>query len=162
MTTKIGWRTIKSAIAVFISLALFSDNAFFACITSVLCLEDTVSHSISAGKDRILSTVVGAVVGMIFLSICRFINSLDLVYFNDILVYACISFGIVVVIHCCNQFKSITLIGVACVVFIAITTTHAHAEPFAYAITRLIETVCGIFIAIGVNFFIRPNVSSKS
>ena len=39
---KIGLRTIKSGIAVFLCLALLPSEPFFACLTAVICLQDTV------------------------------------------------------------------------------------------------------------------------
>ena len=43
---KIGLRTIKSGIAVFLCLLLLPDEPFFACLTAVICLQDTVYNSI--------------------------------------------------------------------------------------------------------------------
>ena len=48
---KIGLRTIKSGIAVFLCLALLPSEPFFACLTAVICLQDTVYNSIHK-KDR--------------------------------------------------------------------------------------------------------------
>ena len=49
---KIGLRTIKSSIAVFLCLLLLPNEPFFACLTAVICLQDTVYNSIDTGINR--------------------------------------------------------------------------------------------------------------
>ena len=48
----IGLRTIKTAIAVFLCLLFFPNEPFFACLTSVFCVQDTVSNSIDMAINR--------------------------------------------------------------------------------------------------------------
>ena len=64
---KIGLRTIKSGIAVFLCLLLLPNEPFFACLTAVICLQDTVYNSIHMGINRGAGTILGASFGLIFL-----------------------------------------------------------------------------------------------
>ena len=64
---KIGLRTIKSGIAVFLCLLLLPDEPFFACITAVIFLQDTFYNSIHMGLNRGAGTIIGAILGLIFL-----------------------------------------------------------------------------------------------
>ena len=64
---KIGLRTIKSGIAVFLCLLLLPNEPFFACLTAVICLQDTVYNSIHTGINRGAGTILGASFGLVFL-----------------------------------------------------------------------------------------------
>ena len=68
---KIGLRTIKSGIAVFLCLALLPSEPFFACLTAIICLQDTVYNSIHMGINRGAGTILGACFGLIFLFFFR-------------------------------------------------------------------------------------------
>ena len=68
---KIGLRTIKSGIAVFLCLLLLPNEPFFACLTAVICLQDTVYNSIHMGINRGAGTIIGASFGLVFLFLFR-------------------------------------------------------------------------------------------
>lgn len=153
----IGLRTIKTAIAVFLCLVFFPNEPFFACLTSVFCVQDTVSNSINMAINRGLGTILGAIVGLIFLLIYRFLDyKITPYYISKLLVYLTIAIGIVVVIYLCNLIKRNAAINIACIVFLAVTTVHAFGQPIYYTLNRIIETLFGIFVALLVNIFISP------
>ncbi len=153
----IGLRTIKTAIAVFLCLLFFPSEPFFACMTAVFCVQDTVSNSINMAINRALGTALGAVVGLTFLIICRFLNYKITTYFiSKFLIYLTIAIGIILVIYLCNLIQKNGAINIACIVFLAVTTVHAFGRPIYYALNRIIETLFGIFIALIVNKFISP------
>lgn len=154
---KIGLRTIKTAIAVFLCLLFFPNEPFFACLTVVFCVQDTVSNSINMAINRALGTVLGAVVGLLFLIICRFFTyNIDIYIIRKFLVYLTIAIGIIIVIYLCNLIKKTAAINIACIIFLAVTTVHAFGNPIYYALNRIIETLFGIFVALLVNKFISP------
>lgn len=148
---KIGLRTIKSAIAVLISLILFSSEAYFACSTALVCLQNTITDSIETGKQRVLGTIIGGVVGGVFLIGIQYIDIKNIEYGGDLLVYILISIGILVTIYLCVLFKITDIISLSCMVFLSITTTYAYDQPLLYASNRVFETICGIIIAVLVN-----------
>ena len=49
---KVGLRTFKSGLAVFLCLLLIPNEPFFACLTAVICLGDTVTNSVDTGINR--------------------------------------------------------------------------------------------------------------
>ena len=154
---RIGLRTIKTAIGIFLCLLLIPNEPFFACITVVFCLQDTVSNSIDMAINRIIGTILGGALGLLFLYFFRFLTTfIDNLYLSKLIIYLIIALGIVVVIYLCNFFKRPGSINVSCIVFLAITTTYAYSTPFDYAINRIFETILGIIIAILVNKFINP------
>lgn len=160
---KIGLRTIKTAIAVFLCLLLFPSEPFFACMTSVFCVQDTVSNSINMAINRGLGTILGAIIGLTFLILCRFFTfEIDIYPISKLLVYITIGLGIIVVIYICNLIKKPGAINISCIAFLAVTTTHAFTDPIFYATNRTIETLLGIFIGLLVNKFILPPNSNKA
>ena len=160
---KIGLRTIKTAIAVFLCLLLFPNEPFFACMTSVFCVQDTVSNSINMAINRGLGTILGAIIGLTFLILCRFFTyEIDLYPIRKLLVYITIAIGIIVVIYICNLIKKPGAINISCIAFLAVTTVHAFTDPIFYATNRTIETLFGIFIGLLVNKFISPPNSNKA
>ena len=160
---KIGLRTIKTAIAVFLCLLLFPSEPFFACMTSVFCVQDTVSNSINMAINRGLGTILGAIIGLTFLILCRFFTfEIDIYPISKLLVYITIGLGIIVVIYICNLIKKPGAINISCIAFLAVTTTHAFTDPIFYATNRTIETLFGIFIGLLVNKFISPPNSNKA
>lgn len=154
---KIGLRTIKTAIAVFLCLALFPNEPFFACMTCIFCVQDTVSNSKKMAMNRGLGTMLGATVGLTFLILCRFFTfEIDIYPISKLLVYITIALGIIVVICICNLIKKPGAINISCIAFLGVTTAHAFTDPIYYAVNRTIETLFGIFIGLLVNKFISP------
>lgn len=49
---KVGLRTIKTAVSVFLCLLLFPNEPFFACLTAVICVQDTVASSVKMAINR--------------------------------------------------------------------------------------------------------------
>lgn len=154
---KIGLRTIKSGIAVFLCLLLWPDEPFFACLTAVICLQDTVSNSIDMGINRGLGTILGAISGLIFLlSFKSLENFISNPYISKLLIYIIIASGIILMIYLCNIFKRPGAINITCIAFLGVTTAHAYTDPIYYATNRSIETLFGVVISILVNRLINP------
>ncbi len=140
-------RTIKTALAVTLCIIiskLFNvTTAFYACIAAVISMENTVSYSYRAGLNRMLGTILGALVGLIF-SLIRPGNAL------------LAGLGIVIVIALCNQFKWKKSITIACTVFCIIMVNLNGRNPLEYSIVRALDTLLGIVVSIVVNYTIYP------
>lgn len=155
---KVGLRTIKTAISVFLCLALLPDEPFFACLTAVFCLQDTVENSIKMGKNRGIGTIFGASVGLIIMVIFKKLtNDIQSVFISKTIIYLLIAVGIIIVIYTTHTIIKLPgAINIACIAFLGVTTAHAYSAPVYYAINRTFETLCGIVIAIIVNKTINP------
>ena len=66
----IGMRTLKTGIAVVLTLYLgqtfLISNVFYAVIGTIFALQNTMKSSLVAGKNRLLGTVMGAIIGFLF------------------------------------------------------------------------------------------------
>lgn len=154
---KIGLRTIKSGIAVFFCLLLLPNEPFFACLTSVICLQDTVSNSIDMGINRGGGTIIGGSFGLIFLFGFRLLERyIPNRLVSKLLIYIIIALGIILMIYICILIKRLGAINITCIVFLGVTTAHAYSDPLFYATNRTIETLLGIVISILVNKLITP------
>lgn len=151
----IGLRNAKTAIAVFICLILLKPNPFFAAIASVICMQDTVEHSVKVGTNRLIGTLIGGVFGTLLL---YFTNGLNLNLLNP-LITAC---GVSFVIYISNIIKKPTACAIASLVLIAIMIAPEGSNPIIYASSRTIETAIGILVAISVNKFIVPLESNDT
>ena len=160
---KIGLRTIKSGIAVFFCLAILPtvfnlpNEPFFACLTAVICLQDTVQNSIQMGINRGGGTIIGASCGILFLLLFRVIDTnITNSFFSKLFIYLIISFGVIIMIYICTLLKRPGAINITCIAFLGVTTAHAYSDPLFYATNRIIETLLGIVMSILVNTFINP------
>lgn len=154
---KVGLRTIKSGIAVFLCLLLLPSEPFFACLTAVICLQDTVYNSIHMGINRGAGTIIGATCGLVFLFIFRSLeNHISNVHISKIIIYLIISLGIILMIYICVVLKRPGAINITCIAFLGVTTAHAYSDPLFYATNRIIETLLGVVISILVNKLITP------
>ncbi|WP_409227680.1 FUSC family protein [Gudongella sp. SC589] len=148
---KIGMRTIKTAIAV--SIGLFIAEVFnlqsplFVGIGAIHAMQATVSESFETGKNRILGTVMGGIVAVIFaLYLPR----------NQIFM----GLGIILVIHILNLVGWKKAISLSAIVFIAVSLNHDF-EIIPYALSRILDTFVGIAIGVLVNYFVAAPSSNK-
>lgn len=144
---KIGMRTVKTAIAValsvFLSHILNLNSSFFAGIAAIITMQSTVAESFNMGKHRMLGTIMGAIVGVLFALIAPG---------NPIF----IGIGIIILITLCNLFgwkKSVSISGI---VFLSIMLVQEPGNRATYGIYRSIDTFVGIIVAVLVNYFILP------
>lgn len=153
----IGLRTLKTALAIFLCLLLSPGEPFFACMTAVFCIQSTVNDSIQAALTRGLGTILGGVIGLIFLTLCRYVRTFEFPFFaTKLIIYALIAFGIIITIHGLNLLKKPGWIPIGCIVFLAVTTANADKTPVLYTFNRIAETLFGIVIGLLVNRFITP------
>lgn len=141
---KIGMRTVKTGIAVSLSMFIASfinlKSPIFVGIGAIMAMQSSVSESFNAGINRMLGTIVGAIVGLLF----SFIFPQNFIF---------LGLGIIIVIHIHYLFnwkKSLTL---SAIVFMAIFLNSESAR-IPYATNRIIDTFIGISVAVLVNYFL--------
>lgn len=144
---KIGMRTIKTAISVSICVELSkffnSDYIFYAAVAAVMAMQNSVSDSFKAGKNRMLGTIVGAFIGLIFAIISPGNTALS-------------GIGIIIIIYICNFFNWKKSVTISCTVFLVIMLSLQDRGPVVYSLNRTFDTFLGIIVAVLVNYFISP------
>ena len=148
----IGKRILKSAAAVFFCLLLDqlrqgAGIVFYSCIAAVLCMQQDVSSSVRIGRNRVIGTLIGGVFGMLVLVGERW-SSLDHWLLHALIVSAVI-IGIIYLTVLLHQTSASYI---SCVVFLSVVISHGHdADPFLFAMNRVLDTLIGIAVAYAVN-----------
>ncbi len=148
----IGLRIIKTAIAVFVCFIIDSlrpdSIPFYSVIAAILCMQPYMSNSMTTAINRTIATFTGGLLGMLILVIDRQTVYLD----SDIVFYILISFSVLVLIYFTVIIKKTAASYITCVVFLSVTVVHGEdLNPYLFAMNRIIDTLIGIFISLGVN-----------
>lgn len=152
---KVGMRTIKTVLAVIITLILAEllnlKSPILAGVAAIMTMESSVSESVTTGKNRMYGTILGAIIGLIT----------SYILFNIYIVdYIFVAIGLVLLISICNFFGWDKATRMAMVVFLVIVL-GSDKERLDYAINRSLVTMLGVVIGTGINFFIRPPKTEK-
>jgi len=149
---KIGFRTIKTGIAVslgmLISIFFATGDPFYVIVAAIIAMQPTVSDSWKMGLNRILGTIIGAVIGVAF-AYTTPVNPITT------------GFGIIVIIYILNKLKWSESISIGSVVFVGIFLNEGASNHFQYALGRLFDTSIGIGVAVAVNYLIYPPTYDK-
>jgi len=153
---KIGMRTVKTVVAVGICLLVFqfllprsSINGIQAALAATICMKSSLQNTLRTGLDRAAGTVVGSVMGVLFLLLS---SQLPAQLLSVIAIL-----GVLLIIYLCNVFSLQASVPISIVVFLIILVDdERHIPPVFYGLARFGETVFGIFIAYIVNRFLNP------
>lgn len=164
----IGMRTAKTALCVLICLLIyklfyyldmrFTSNAVisfthdflfgtspsFACIASVICMQDTIENSVKFGISRILGSVFGGIASVLL----SLINAQLFSSRGD--VFVCV-FGVVFLIWLCNAIGKKEASSISVITFLIIIIGIDFARPLVAAVNRTFGTAIGAAIAIIIN-----------
>lgn len=143
---KIGARTLKTAIAVLLTLSFFEllkwDTPFYAAIAAVIGMQNTVENAYTVSVNRMIGTIIGGVMGFL----------LTITFGTSSLVC---SIGVIMTISACQWMKKNNAVVISCIVLIAIMTNLGDRPAHVYAIHRVFETSIGLLISIAVNKWIQ-------
>ncbi len=144
---KIGMRTIKTALAVsltiFIAQVLNLKSPFFAGIAAIIAMQSSVSESFNMAKNRMLSTILGAITALLFSLIAP-----ENPFF--------IAIGIIIIIYLCNIFNWKKSIQLSTMVFLSIILNYEEGSRVNYALYRTLDTFIGLVIGTLINYFLLP------
>ena len=158
----IGMRTVKTAVAVTVSYLIFAPvgllynesypgvlgyiGPLYACIASIVCMQNTVEQTLQSGLSRFLGVLIGAVLGLFLLVIEPFLRHWAL---------TALMLGLVCVagIWVCTLLKWPSACVMACIVpcVMVIAGNVPGGERFYYGIARVVETLTGVGVALIVN-----------
>lgn len=142
----IGWRIIKTGIAVAICISIAQllkfEYPFYSAIAAVIAMQATIEGSMKTGLNRMKGTIVGAVTGYVFALVA--VNS---PWWTGL--------GLIVTMTIVKLMKWQEAMSIASIVFISISV-QLTGKPLDYAINRIIDTALGIIIAYLVNRLVFP------
>lgn len=144
----IGRRTIKTAVAVIISMLIVSaygattSKMIFAMLGAMGAMENSFQKSLEACLTQIVGMIFGVIAGVILLSLP--INWL-----------VCVGIGIVFIITLYNVFQIRFSPSLPCLIIVTLCTTP-DIQPFTYALGRLWDTAIGLGVGMLINVLIFP------
>lgn len=160
---KIGMRIIKSAIAVFIcfliSMIRGQGIVFYSAIAAILCMQPYVSNSLKVAKNRIVGTLIGGIFGIVILTIQRAFIPAHM----EIISYLLIAVAIIPLIYITVIIEKTTASYITCVVFLSVTVAHGiDVSIYEFALNRILDTLIGIVVSLGVNAFHMPKEKNSN
>lgn len=156
---RLGMRTIKSALAVFLCILFFhvTDRGLpmIAALSAVFSLRQDLTTTVSFGRSRIIGNSIGSFLGIIYFLVKNYFH-------NDFLVELfLLPVLVVIVIVVSDGINNNSGIISAIATLLLIALSVPQGESSLYAIQRVLDTFIGTFIAIGINFFLRPPETEK-
>jgi len=155
---KLGMRTIKTALCVFICLLInffmTTDLAVYSAIAAIVCMQSTIENTLKISVNRIVGTAIGGGAGILVILIASF----SILHFLYLLI---IPLGIILTIYLCNAIKMPGSSVICAIVYITVVAApimpHSGAsDPYLLALYRITDTLIGIVVATLVNRFIAP------
>ncbi|OQO68606.1 hypothetical protein BH747_11365 [Enterococcus villorum] len=151
---RLGMRTIKSALAVFLCILFFHVTnrglPMIAALSAVFSLRQDLTTTVSFGRSRIIGNTIGGFLGIFYFLVKHYFH-------NDFLVELfLLPVLVIIVIVISDGFNNNSGIISAVSTLLLIALSVPQGESTLYAIQRVLDTFIGTFIAIGINFFLRP------
>ncbi|MGX8852270.1 FUSC family protein [Amedibacillus sp. YH-ame10] len=154
----IGLRNIKTAISATLCAIIYEcigRNATFACIGAVFGMDNSVPSSLRTGGNRLIGTVIGGVIGMLFYSLSLLLS------YHHITHIILIFIGIIFLINMSQLLKCSNAIQAGSVVFFIVMLNTPEDQFFSYAINRIIDTAFGVSMSILINWLHVKNLYHK-
>lgn len=146
-------RALKTALAVLICVLLSSVtpqlSPFFMSLAAIITMQVSTSDSLKMGRARVIGTAVGTIIGLSFTLVLPE---------NPILS----ALGVWILILIMNRLHWNNAIQISTFVFLAIMVNMNGQDPFIYSASRFIDTLIGVLIGIGVNYFVFPYNNFKT
>ncbi len=153
MKVKLGLRTVKTAVAVVISLALAelfgrSDGKLiFAVLGVMAAVQPTFKESWESCLTQILGVILGAITGLL----------LHLIPISPAITSGA---GVLLVIVTYNSLGIRFSPGLACIIVVTICT-DAGVHPTSYALDRIWDTAIGLVVGMVINTLVFPYDNSR-
>lgn len=150
---KIGFRIIKSTIAVFLCLLIGvlrggASMPFYSAIAAILCMQPDVKNSLQVAINRVIGTLIGGLCGMLMLMLLRW----GLPGLPTLVEYLLISVALIPLMYVTILVKKPAATYITCVVFLSVTVSHGvDLVPYAFALNRMLDTLIGILVSLGIN-----------
>ena len=149
----IGMRTIKTAAAVMIAMALVDTHGtttsklIFAMLGAMDAVQPTFKDSVKACLTQVVGVLFGAIIGVLLLNV-----PISHVFAAGI--------GIVVVITLYNAFHIRFSPSLPCLIVVTLCTTP-DIQPMAYAFGRIWDSMIGLAVGMVINMLIFPYDNSR-
>jgi uncharacterized membrane protein YgaE (UPF0421/DUF939 family) len=168
-------RIIKTALAVLLTL-LLTDlilktqlrqdyiGSVIAVIAALVTIQDTIPNSLREIKERLLSTLLGCTMSILFLwLVLAFGSALGPGYAHRCFFYLMTGVGTILILYICKVMRNPGIAALGVVVFVSVLFAYTEEHPHIAAGVRMLETTIGCAAALAVNALIaRPRPAAKN
>lgn len=150
---QIGPRTIKTAIAVILSMLIAQllgateSDMIFAMLGAMAAVEPTFADSVESALTQIVGVIFGAAIGVLMQLI-------------EIPALVACGIGIVIVITVYNMLQLRFSPGLPCLIVVMLCI-GAEEKPVMYALERICNTAIGLIIGMLINMLVMPYDNSR-
>lgn len=162
---RIGKRILKSAIGVWICYLVQmlrggSGIVFYSQLAVLWCIQPYTKDSLKNGLQRTIGTLIGAGYGLLVILLSH--GLFPKTFENQGLYGALVSLGVVVVLYTTVLLGRKNASYFSSVVFLSIVVNHIQdANPLIFVGNRVLDTMIGIALGVGINMFRIPRRKQK-
>ena len=161
-TLHVGWRMIKTALAVFICAIIGhlrgTESIIFSLIAAIMCIQPTRDQSLMFAMNRVIGTLIGGIFGAVCMYLARLTGILDI----RVAYYFAIAVMLIPLMLITLLIRKPSTTSFSCVVFLIVTVTRiGDASVIEYALDRMLETLIGVAIGLLVNWIIPKSKKEK-
>lgn len=159
----IGQRIVKTAVAVFITLAVYALFGYRgesmpneAAITAIICVQPYVRDTRDFALSRLLGSLIGSFWGLAYLALLLVFPGLGR---NLLLLYTSMALGVLLSLYSSVLLHRADAASLAAIVFICIVVTFPEiSQPLEQSLSRIVGVLLGTAASIAVNLFRLPRV----
>lgn len=143
------WKTgIAVALCIFFIRSLNLGSPLLAIVAAILTIQPSITKSIAQGSNRVAATIIGGFIGFIIVS-----------YFGA----HPITVGLAVILAIAISIRLKLQDGIViAAITVAAVMVDVTGDPKLFAFHRLIETLVGIGVGVGVNLIFSPPNTEKA
>ena len=171
----VGMRIIKTALAVLLTLFLTDVvlktllrqdyfGSLIAVIAALVTIQDTIPNSLREMKERLLSTLLGCAMSIVFLWLVLNVGgALGSDYAQRCFFYLVTGIGTILILYICKVMRNPSIASLGVIVFVSVLFIYTEERPYIAAWVRMLETAIGCGTALAVNALIaRPKAVEKN
>lgn len=163
---RVGHRILKSSFSVLLCFIVYLVRGregipFYSMLAALWCIRPYIGNSLEMAMQRTLGTMVGAGFGLLLLlAKLRFLPQEQLG--NEIVYYVLVAIVIIPIILVTVMMHHQNASYFSCVVFLSIVVNHVGDDnPYLFVLNRVLDTMIGIVIGIGINSFHWPSKKQR-
>ena len=154
---KLSARTWQQAVRLIAACALSFGAAslfglperFWSLITAIVVMQPDLSHTLTAGRDRVIATLLGAVVGI----------GLIAVHQQGVPTLPLFGAGLVPLAFVTAVWPSMRL---SCTTLVIVLLIPSQGDPYSPSLFRVLEILIGAFACIVVSVLVFPHGNTKA
>ncbi len=162
----IGMRKLKSIMAVAVAFVIWQiirlfvpgleEHPIFAYIYAIIELRDTLEKTKTFGKLRIKATIVGLVIGLLFVALSVRLCALTTASWQRVFIdFVLVLIATIISLTTAELVKCENFCGIAAIITVICMLSDSDTDRYLYATMRVFQTLLGVFSAFVINYFVR-------